>query len=135
MPKLAFAAAACAAVIAVAAIAGFGALSGGPQSARVVQASVVGSPGRAALRVSGSHAELVVRDLRPPSSGTVYEVWLTRPAARRYPRTRFDVTATGAANVTYLAICAASARCWSPRSPREGARAPTHPALIVARLT
>ena len=69
MPKLAFAMAACAAVIAVAAIAGSGALSGGSQSARVVQASVVGSPGRAALRVSGSHAELVVNDLRRPTAG------------------------------------------------------------------
>ncbi|HEY1507989.1 MAG TPA: anti-sigma factor [Solirubrobacteraceae bacterium] len=136
VPKLALAVAACAAVIAVAAIAGFGALSGGSQSARVVQASVVGSPGRAALRVSGSHAELVVNDLRQPSPGAVYEVWLTRPGRPPTPaHALFDVTTAGAANVRIPGDLQGVSQVLVTQEPAGGSPKPTHPALIVARLT
>lgn len=132
----AIAVAACAAVAVVAVIAGFGVLSGGSGGARVIQASVVGSPGSAKLRLAGPHAELVVNDLRQPPSGTVYEVWLTRAGRPPMPaHALFDVSATGAAKVSVPGDLRGVSQVLVTQEPAGGSPKPTHPAVIVARLT
>lgn len=132
-----FALAACALLaVAVGALAGFGVLSGGPGGARVLQASVLGSPGSAKLRVGGGHAELVVSDLEKPPAGMVYEIWLTRPGRPPAPtKALFSVTTSGAAAVTVPGDLHGVSQVLVTEEPPGGSLRPTHPALIVARLT
>ncbi len=59
-------------------------LSGGGSGSRVVAASVVGS-GRADVSLTGTQAELVLRDFPAPPAGEVYQVWLQRGQGRPIP--------------------------------------------------
>jgi hypothetical protein len=132
----AIALAACVLVLIVVALGGSGVLSNGSPGTRVIQASVVGSPGTASLRVTGSHAELVVNELKPPRPGAVYEVWLTRPGRRPVPANAlFGVNATGAANVRLPGDLHGVSQVLVTQEPAGGSSSPTHPAVIAARLT
>jgi anti-sigma factor RsiW len=90
--------AAAAAVIALTvAVAG---VTGGSGGSRLIQATVADSPGTAQLRIGGGQAELIVRHLRPPAAGRIYEVWLKRPDHPPAPTSAlFSVTADGGAEV------------------------------------
>jgi anti-sigma factor RsiW len=58
------------------------------------------SLGQARVRVSGSHAELIVDHLPQPASGHIYEVWLERPNGLPQPtKALFGVTQSGAADI------------------------------------
>ena len=73
--------------------------SAGPNRRGWSRASVIGSPGAAQLRISHSHAELVVTTSRRRPPGRIYEVWLKRGSTAPAPTSAlFSVTAAGAAD-------------------------------------
>ena len=121
-----------AAVVAVAVFAATQ-LGGGP-GARVIGASVIGSPASAQLRVSGGRAELIVRHLPPPPPGRIYEIWLQR-AHRLLPTSAlFSVTHTGAGEVGVPGdLHGVSAVLVTPE-PAGGSQTPTHTPVIIAKL-
>jgi hypothetical protein len=132
----AIALAACVLVLFVVAVGGSGVVSSGSPGTRVIQASVVGSPGAASLRVRGSHAELVVNELKPPPPGAVYEVWVTRAGRPPVPANAlFTVSTTGAAKVRLPGDLHGVSQVLVTEEPAGGSSRPTHPALIAARLT
>jgi anti-sigma-K factor RskA len=131
-PRVAVAAAA---VLAVAA-AGFGIaeLTNG-SSTRVIAASVIGSSGRAELRVSGSHAELVVNHLPPPPAGRIYEVWVQHGHRPPSPTSAlFSVTSTGSAAVDVPGGVQDVRTVMVTPEPAGGSTVPTRAPVIVANL-
>jgi anti-sigma-K factor RskA len=127
------AAAALAAAVVVGVVIGSAGSSGGT---RVIQARVVGAPGSAQLRIAGGRGELIVRDLPAPAPGRIYEVWLERGQGRPAPtNTLFSVNSTGAGDVGVAGSLTGVSQVLVTSEPAGGSRAPTRPALIVARLT
>ena len=128
--------AAVAALAATAAIVGGVELSSSGSSARVIQANVIGSSGQAQLRLSGNSAELVVRDFPSPPAGKIYEVWLRRAASPLSPTSAlFSVTSSGAGDVVVPGDLHGVSEVLVTPEPAGGSEAPTHPPVIVARLT
>jgi hypothetical protein len=120
-------------VVAAAVAAGVTLGSGG--GARTVQASVVGLPGTAQVKVTGSRAELIVEHLPPPPPGHVYEVWLQHGSAAPTPTpTLFSVTRTGAADVGVAGNLRNVSHVLVTPEPAGGSLVPTHAPVIVARL-
>lgn len=100
-------------------------------STRVYQASV----GKAQLRVSGSHAELIVNRLPQPASGHIYEVWLERPGGAPQPtKALFGVTRSGAADVDVPGDLRGISTVMVTQEPSPGSPHPTSSAVIVAHL-
>jgi anti-sigma-K factor RskA len=95
-------AAAAAAVLIALGVVGGVLLSGG-DSARTVQGKVeiASAPNaRASLQLSDDATKLTVRNMPPPPSGKVYQVWLKRPAQDPTPTTAlFRVDSRGSADV------------------------------------
>ena len=95
-------AAAAAAVLIALGVVGGVLLSGG-DSARTVQGKVeiASAPNaRASLQLSDDATKLSVRNMPPPPSGKVYQVWLKRPAQDPTPTTAlFRVDSRGSADV------------------------------------
>ena len=86
--------------IVVAAAVTLGLTLGSGGGVRTLQASVVGLPGSAQVRVANGRAELIVAHMPPPPAGRIYEVWLKRGSAPPTPtRTLFGVTRAGRADV------------------------------------
>ena len=124
-------AAACVAVVLA-----FAAIPLGRDSARVVSASVMGSPGAAHLQISHDHAELVVSHLPPPPAGRIYEVWLRHGSTAPAPTSAlFSVTAGGAATVDVPGDLRGVSQVLVTQEPAGGSRVSTHRPLIVASLT
>lgn len=111
-------------------------LSGGPSGARVISASVIDSAGIARVRLSGGRAELIVRRFPQPPAGLIYEVWLKRPGRVPAPtHVLFSVTARGAGDIGVPASLNGVSEISVTPEPDGGSDVPTHPAVIVARLT
>jgi len=95
-------AAAAAAVLIALGVVGGVLLSGG-ESTRTVQGKVeiASAPNaRASLQLSNDATKLSVRNMPPPPSGKVYQVWLKRPAQDPTPTTAlFRVDSRGSADV------------------------------------
>ncbi len=109
---------------------------GGSGGARVVSASVVDSPGSAQVRLVDKRAELIVRDFPPPPAGLIYEVWLERRGRAPAPtRVLFSVTAHGAGDIGVPAPLNGVNEIMVSPEPDGGSDVPTHPAVIVARLS
>ena len=107
--------------------------SHGAGGTRLVPASVRGSAASAELRISGGHAELVVRHLPAPAAGRIYEVWLERRSSAPAPTSAlFSVTAGGAADVGVPGGLRGVSRILVTEEPAGGSRVPTGPAVIVA---
>jgi anti-sigma-K factor RskA len=112
------------------------ATSGGSSGTRVIQASVSGSPASAQLRVTGGHAELVVRRLPPPPAGRIYEIWTARAHGAPSPtKTLFSVTGAGAGDVGVPGSVRGVRLVMVTQEPAGGSLAPTSPPVIVAHLT
>ena len=110
-------------------------LSSGGRGPRTLQASVVGLPGSAQVRVANGRAELIVAHLPPPPAGRIYEVWLKRGSAAPTPtRTLFSVTRAGGADVGVGGRLRGVTEVLVTPEPAGGSRAPTHAPVIVARL-
>jgi anti-sigma-K factor RskA len=103
----------------------------GGSSTRVYSASV----GHAQLRVSDSHAELIVNRLPQPASGDIYEVWLERSGgAPQRTNALFSVTHGGAADVGVPGDLHGVSTVLVTEEPAGGSPTPTSPAVIVAHL-
>jgi hypothetical protein len=109
--------------------------SSGP-STRVFHAQVTGSSGSAEVRVTGGHAELVLRHFQPPPTGEIYEVWLARARGRPQPTSAlFSVTSSGAGDVDVPGSLRGIVRIMVTPEPAGGTTVPTHPAVLTAQLT
>jgi anti-sigma-K factor RskA len=98
---------------------------------RVIRASV----GRADLRVSGGHGELIVDHLPALPANRIYELWLVPRGHAPVPSTLFAVTSRGGADVGVPGELHRIGRLLVTVEPRGGSLAPTSRALIVERLT
>jgi anti-sigma-K factor RskA len=106
--------------------------SGGGSGTRVYQASV----GRAELRVTGGHGELIVNSLPAPRSDRIYEVWLQRGRGAPQPTSAlFSVTAAGTGDVDVPGDLRGVSLVMVTQEPAGGSRVPTSPPVIVAHLT
>jgi anti-sigma factor RsiW len=135
--RLARPAAALGGALAVAAVVGAFVLAGGGSSrTRIVQASVSARTGSAVVRLAGGHAELIVHDMPQPPSGKIYEVWLKRDGQSPSPTDAlFSVTSTGAGAVVVPGDLHGVREVLVTPEPLGGSLAPTHPPVIVARLS
>ncbi len=129
-PILALATVILIAVVAAGALISTSGGSGGP---RVLPAQVMHSPGTASLRLSGDHAELIVRHLPPPPPGRIYEVWLKRSTPVPTPAgALFTVDARGAADVGVPGDVQGVSAILVTAEPGGGSRVPSRQPLIVA---
>jgi anti-sigma-K factor RskA len=105
-------------------------------AAAVFQARVTGISGSAQLRVTGGHAELVVRHLTPPARGHTYEVWLqSGRAAPVRASVLFGVNSSGNADVGIpRRLDRRVSTVMVTQEPLQGTLKPTHKPVIVARL-
>lgn len=104
-------------------------------AATVFQARLSGISGSAQLRVSGGHAELVVRHLTPPGRARVYEVWLQSGSAAPVPASvLFSVNAAGYADVGIPDRLRGVTTVMVTAEPLGGTRVPTQAPVITARL-
>lgn len=121
-------------VLAVVVFAGVRLTSSTGDLTRVVPAQVTGR-GTAELRITQGRGELVVNRLSPPPPGEIYEVWIKRAHGSPAPTSAlFSVTAGGSANIGVPGNLNGVAVVMVTPEPAGGSRAPTHPAVIVARL-
>ncbi len=120
------------AAVVVAVFAGVEIGSSGSSSTRVIDASV----GSAEVRVSGSHAELVVHHLPAPPAGHVYEMWLQRGQQPPSPTsTLFTVTRNGTSDVGVPGSVSGVSRLMVTAEPAGGSLKPTSTPVIVAPLS
>ncbi len=92
--------------------------------------------GNAILKVSGGHAELIVNRAPAPPAGQVYEVWIKRPAQPPVAtNVLFGVTASGAGNVDVPGNLRGARQVMVTVEPAGGSREPTHPPVVVAKLS
>jgi anti-sigma-K factor RskA len=133
-PRLGLAMAAVAAVVVVAA--GALTLGGGTARTRVITAQVIGSAGTAQVRLTGGHAELVVRHFAAPPAGHIYEVWLQRSAGKPVPAgALFSVTRQGASDVAVPGRLHGVKQMMVTSEPAGGSRVPTDAPVIRAALS
>jgi anti-sigma-K factor RskA len=133
-PGLAFGALAAAVVIAFGAFEIFSA--SGTTSTRVIAASVIDSPGQAQLRLAGGQAQLVVRRIKSPPAGEIYEVWVKRPNRRLMPTSAlFGVTSAGNGDVDVPGNLSGVQQVLVTPEPAGGSTTPTHSPVIVAQLS
>jgi anti-sigma-K factor RskA len=125
---------AAAAVIAVAVIALQPSGSGGGGS-RVISAHVTPANATAFVSLSGTHAELNIKDLPATEPNRVYEVWVKRSGAPQPTKALFTVTAAGDATVGVPGSVAGVKEVLVTSEPRGGSRVPTRAPVIVARLS
>ena len=105
----------------------------GSAGVKVLHARVLDSTATADVRLTGGHAELIVRHLPAPSAGRIYEVWLERPGVRPAPTTAlFSVTAAGAADVGVPGPLTGTSEIVVTQEPAGGSRVPTSEPVIVA---
>jgi anti-sigma-K factor RskA len=128
-------AAALVAVIGLAVVAGVElGSSTGSGGTRVIAATT--SAGTAEVKISGGHAELVVRDLPPPPAGHIYEVWLKRDGQPPSPTsTLFSVTSNGGGAIGLPGTLHGVRQVLVTPEPSGGSLAPTHAPVIEAQLT
>ncbi len=130
-PAFALGGALAAVVIAVGGLE-LGSRSSGPPT-RVFHAQVSGNPGSAEIRVTGDHAELVVHHFAPPPAGKIYEVWLARAHQKPQPTSALFSVTSGAIDVP--GNVRGVQRVMVTTEPGGGAKVPTLPAVLTAKLT
>jgi anti-sigma-K factor RskA len=107
-----------------------------PGATKIYHAQVIGSSGTAQLRVADGAARLVVRDLRPPPRGHIYEVWLVSGRQPPRPTTAlFGVNSRGDGDVDVPGGLRGVQRVLVTPEPMGGSNTPTHAPVISARLT
>lgn len=122
------------AVVLVAVVVAVALTSGGSggSATRTIEASA----GNAELRVSGGHADLIVRRLPQLPAGRIYQMWVQRGNGSPAPTgTLFDVSAGGSAAVGVPGSLDGVSAVLVTQEPAGGTPAPTSAPLIVARLS
>jgi len=97
---------------------------------RVIAATV----GRAELRVSSGHGELVVERLPPLPASRTYELWIQAAARRPAPSTLFAVTSQGTADIGVPRDLYGVTRLLVTVEPRGGSVVPTTGLVIQVPL-
>lgn len=121
-------------VLALAVLGAVKLFAGSPVS-QTINASVIGSSGRAELQRSDGRADLIVNDFPPPPPGHVYEVWLKRAGSAPTPtRALFSVTAAGAGEVAVPGNLRGVGEVLVTPEPDGGSQTPTHAPVIVTQL-
>src|SRR5437763_8454467 len=124
---------ATAAAIGVAAFAG-AELASGPGSAR--PRAVTASLGDAQLRVTGTHAELIIHHLPALAGGRIYELWVRRGSRAPQPtNTLFSVSREGTANIGVPKSVTGDTSVLVTAEPAGGTQAPTTAPVIVATVS
>jgi anti-sigma-K factor RskA len=104
-------------------------------STRTFDTKVTGR-GSASLKVSGNHAQLVVRDFPAPPHGEIYEVWLQHGNQAPSPtKALFGVTGSGDGDVDVPGSLKGVSHVLVTPEPAGGSKIPTHPVVISATLT
>jgi anti-sigma-K factor RskA len=128
--------AAAAAVIVAIAVAVGVLLSSGGAGTKTIRAQVMlpsAPAARASLVLSDNATKLRLRDMPPPPSGKVYEVWLKRPARPPAPSVLFRVGAGGSADVKIQGSRLKGVdQVLVTAEPNGGSKAPTSNPIIVA---
>ena len=110
--------------------------SGGSSPARLISAEVVHSAGSAQVRLADGRAELIVRHFPAPAAGYVYEVWLKRRGQALEPtRALFGVSAQGAGDIGVSGDLEGVQQILVTQEPADGSLVPTHPPVIIGRLS
>ena len=118
-------------LVALATVGGIELANSGGTSTRVISASV----GQAELRITGSHAELVVNRLPSPKPGHIYEVWVVRGTDAPAPtKALFSVTSSGAGVVDVPGSIRGVNTVLVTQEPGGGSPMPTSRAVIIAHL-
>jgi Anti-sigma-K factor rskA/Putative zinc-finger len=111
-------------------------LWGGGRASNLIRASVLGSAGSAEVRVTGGHAELLLRGFPPPPAGDVYEVWLKQAGRPPIPTAAlFSVTSDGAGDVGVPGSLSGVRELLVTPEPDGGSLVPTHAPVVVAHLS
>jgi anti-sigma-K factor RskA len=111
-------------------------LSGSP-SEKIITARVAAAAphGRAALRETGTHAELVVSGMPEPPAGKIYQVWLARPKGQPEPTDAlFSVTHAGGGSVAVPGNLHGVELLMVTAEPYGGSKHPTSTPIIIATL-
>jgi hypothetical protein len=107
-------------------------VTGGSSGARIVNASV----GSAAVRVSGTRAELIVHHLPSPPPGQIYELWVRHGDRTPQPtNTLFSVNTRGTADVGVPGGVHGVSAVLVTAEPAGGTEVPTTTPVIVAQLS
>jgi anti-sigma-K factor RskA len=133
LPRRALAAAALVVALAIGAAGGAIVASRSSTSVRTVAASV----GRAAVRITGSHGELLVLSLPSPPPGQIYQIWLLRSGAHAPSPTHalFSVTHAGTADIGLPGNLTGYVEVLVTLEPAGGTLVPTTTPVIEASLT
>ena len=98
------------------------------------QAEVVMADASADVDMASDHATLVVRGMKPPPTGRVYQVWVQRGSgAPRPTQALFTVDPSGTARVHVEGRMDGVDAVLVTDEPQGGSRAPTRSPVIVAR--
>jgi anti-sigma-K factor RskA len=125
----------CAAVIALAVAGGIHIFSSGGTTTRIYRAEVSTHGTYAALRVTGSHADLVVDHLAQPRPGNIYEVWLQRGTKTLPTKALFSVNSAGQGDVGVPGNLEGVSHVLVTQERDGGSNTPTLPVLIDASLS
>src|SRR3984885_10161088 len=110
--------------------------SRGSSQVRIVNASVVDSPGSAQVRLADGRAELIVRNFPAPAAGHTYEVWLKKGSSALEPtRVLFSGSARGARDIEVPAALRGVDEILVTEEPAGGSLIPTSQPVIVGRLS
>jgi anti-sigma-K factor RskA len=123
--------AALAAVVAAVVLVSVGSSGSGT---RVVPAKVAYVGASAEVRISGSHAELIVKDFPAPPAGHIYEVWFVHGKRPSPTSTLFSVTSRGGGDVGLTgSLHGVNAVLVTPER-LGGSQVPTHTPVIAAQI-
>lgn len=109
--------------------------AGSNGGSRVIHAQVSAPGARAAVLVSGSHAQLTLTNMPQSGPGRVYQVWVERTGPPAPTATLFTVTSSGSATVGIPGSITGVNEVLVTSEPLGGSRAPTRPPVITAKLT
>lgn len=110
--------------------------SGGSSKVRILNASVVDSPGSAQVRLADGRAELIVRNFPAPAAGHTYEIWLKRGSRALEPTgVLFSVSARGARDIEMPTALGGVDEILVTEEPAGGSLIPTSQPVIVGRLS
>jgi anti-sigma-K factor RskA len=111
-------------------------LSSRSAGTQVIRARTAWAPGAAVVELTGGHGELLVKGMPAPPAGKVYEVWVEHGSRSPSPTDAlFDVNSAGEAAVDVPGRLGSQDSVLVTAEPAGGARVPTLPILIAARVT
>ena len=109
--------------------------TGSSGGSRLIHAQVSAPGARAAVLVSGSHAQLTLTNMPQSGPGRVYELWIERTGPPAPTATLFTVTSSGSARVGIPGSITGVNEVLVTSEPLGGSQVPTRAPIITAKLT